>query len=426
VSFSVAKEAVRTVLKDVIAQSRPIAELRSTALFNPERDAVIRSSTSFDAAKLAVTDVPNFVGRFGTEAGERIVLQFVYQYFKRVLTVQYDGSQFEKLWCDFVAEVQDAYWIVRGVANVRNFDTKTYPIDLGDGVTIRGRSPSELASLGFDDTVSQRITEDWRVPGPSSFVLVAEHCFAKQPDNLILLDTYQLSLKAMRAIGALRLANTGSIGIGPMWVVRPARFDVGIGGGLTSTGISIPMYGSRYTWTEEVGRLYPSIYDALARLETEGYSKSPGNLAVALRSFMATYDRWPAFRDSQLLDLITSLEALLGTESEIAFKLSFRVASLVASNDQQSGELLKLIKGFYDTRSRIVHGGSLDKKHQERLQRIDELRSIVRRLLRSFVEFAVAPASGYDKAFWQEQLDATLVDGAQREKLREALGLVKP
>ena len=52
VSCSVAKEAVRTVLKDVVAQSRPIAELRSTALFNPERDTVIRSSTSFDAANV--------------------------------------------------------------------------------------------------------------------------------------------------------------------------------------------------------------------------------------------------------------------------------------------------------------------------------------------------------------------------------------
>ncbi len=82
-------------------------------------------------------------------------------------------------------------------------------------------------------------------------------------------------------------------------------------------------------------------------------------------------------------------------------------------------------KGFYDTRSRIVHGDTLGKKHQDRLLRLEDLRAIVRRLLRSFVEFAVAPASSYDKSFWQEQLDAALVDTAEREKLREALKLTQ-
>jgi len=173
-----------------------------------------------------------------------------------------------------------------------------------------------------------------------------------------------------------------------------------------------------------VEHAYPSIYHALAKLEKDGYGRSPGNLAIALWAFAATYDRWPAGGDSQLLDCTTALEALLGTSTEISFKLSFRVAALLATNDDQRSDLLKLMKDFYDTRSKLVHGAHLKEKHQSLLRRVDDLRSIVRQLLRAFVAFAVMPGRDYGKAFWGEQLDATLVNSAEREKLRATLGLI--
>lgn len=422
-----AKDAIRALLGEVtstmLTKSVPLDKLRGIALFDPERDAILTSLRSFDAARQTVTDIPHFVGRFGAEAATRIVLQFAYQYFQRVDSIQFQEAAFETLWCDFTAEIQDSYWVVRGVANVRNFDSENHLIDLGDGITIRGRSNTDLASLGFGTAVWERITEDWRGLGASSFILVAEHSFAKQPDNLILLDSYNVSQKTARAIQALRLAETGSISIGPMWTVRPARFNVGLGG-LTSIGASIPASGSRYSWTKNVEQVFFSIYGALEKLEKDGYGRSPGNLQVALRAFMATYDRWPSFADSQILDAITALEALLGTDTEISFKLSFRVAALLATSDAERATLLKLMKDFYDTRSKVVHGAHLKEKHHRLFQRVDELRSIVRQLLRSFVTFAATPHGPYGKAFWQEQLDVALVDATQREKLRAALGLI--
>jgi hypothetical protein len=95
--------------------------------------------------------------------------------------------------------------------------------------------------------------------------------------------------------------------------------------------------------------------------------------------------------------------------TEISLKLSFRVAALLASNDDQCSDLLKLMKGFYDTRSKLVYGAHLEEKHQSLLRRVDDLRSIVRQLLRAFVAFAVTPRRDFGKAFWEEQLDATLV-----------------
>jgi len=226
-----------------------------------------------------------------------------------------------------------------------------------------------------------------------------------------------------RAMGACRLAAAGSITIGPMWVVRAGRYNFGISG-ITWAGVSIPSLGSQYLWSEQVAAAYPRIYRELAELEKRGYSASPGNLDIALRTFMATYDRWPSGQDSQLLDSITALEALLGTETEIAFKLAFRVAALLAPNDKERGRLFKLMKDFYDTRSKLVHGARLRGKHQRCLRQVDELRSLIRMLLRSFVKFAVNPQEKYNKAFFNECLDVALVDATERENLRTALGLL--
>jgi hypothetical protein len=124
-----------------------------------------------------------------------------------------------------------------------------------------------------------------------------------------------------------------------------------------------------------------------------------------------------------LLDAITALEALFGIETELSFRLAFRVAGLLAGNDQERNSLLKLMRGFYDTRSTIVHGGSLKTKHQKDLGNFEVLRALVRRLLRSFVAFAVRPPKEYPRSFFRENLDAALVDSMEREKLRATLGL---
>jgi hypothetical protein len=74
------------------------------------------------------------------------------------------------------------------------------------------------------------------------------------------MDSYQLSVKAMRAILALRLCDEGSVGIGPMWLIRSARFNVGIGG-ISQAGAAIPTMGSYFKWTPTISANYSAIYD---------------------------------------------------------------------------------------------------------------------------------------------------------------------
>lgn len=240
-----------------------------------------------------------------------------------------------------------------------------------------------------------------------------------------MLDSAGAWLKCARAVGALRLIAPGDVGISTTFVQRVTRFNVGIGG-IHSTGSTIDTIGHSYAWRPDQRPLYDVTYTALAHLEKIGYGKAPGNLDLALRAFMSTFDRFPTALDSKLLDAITALEAVLGGETEIAFKLAFRVASLLAATDEQRSVLLKAVKGFYDTRSRIVHGGRLGKNQNASLTSVDDLREIVRRLLWSFVRFAADDARRIEKGFFAQELDAALVNASRREHLRELLGLEEP
>jgi hypothetical protein len=420
------KDELRALIEETAsmaaAQNVPVDKLRGIAHFDSGKDARITSLASFAKAMKALTTLPDLVARFGDQELTRVVLQFVYSYFARIDSARYEGPVFESVWNDFTAEIQEPRWITRGIANVRNFRSDNLHLDLGDGIAIRGRNFDQLASMGFGTPILDRISEDWSGFGASSFVMAVDDSAPKMPDNIITLNSAVVWAKAIRAIGALRLADAGSVSIGPMWVIRAARFNFGIGG-VQQTGVSIPALGSQYVWSDITAARYPQIYRELAQLEREGYGRSPGNLAISLRAFMGTYDRWPSLQDSQLVDAITALEALLGTDTEIAFKLAFRIAALLAESDAERAELLKTIKDFYDTRSKLVHGAALKQKHHTQLAKIDELRAIVRRLLRSFVTFAASPPGAYDRQFFTEKLDQALVNAEERERLRAALGL---
>jgi hypothetical protein len=329
------------------------------------------------------------------------------------------------LWADFVAELESPVWLTRCVTNLRHFHCNDFHVDLGDGVSIYGRDPEVLTGLGFHEGIWERLAADWSSFGASSFVLVVEASVLKRPDNFIMLDTAATWLRCARAIGAMRLVASGDVGISAIFVQRVARFNVGIGG-IHSTGSTLNTIGSPYAWSPERRPRYDETYTALAHLEKTGYGKAPGNLDLAFRAFMSTYDRFPTAMDTKLVDAITALEAVLGSETEIAFKLSFRVASLLADADEQRSTLLKSVKGFYDARSRIVHGGHLKPKQRAALAALDDLRDMVRRLLRSFVLFSADNTRHVNKGFFAEELDAALVNASRREQLRQLLRLAEP
>lgn len=417
---------VRSVVTAGESGSVSIQDVKGIAFHNTTHDELVRAFPEFGAMRKALGEVPLFAERFGADASDRLSLQLVYEYFRRVNELHFDNGILGHTWDAFRSELAEPKWKTLGIANIRNFSTEVWPINLGDEVTVRGRDFEELEGLGFDVHVMKGISDDWHTGfGQTSYVLVAESETAKEPDNLILIDAWSVGIKAQRAIGSLRLLAAGDVSVGPMWVVRHSPFNVGLGG-IQRTGVSIPAMGASLAWTQDMETAFRRIYWDLAKLEREGYGKSPGNLDLALRSFMATYDRWPPGADSRLLDSVTALEAVLGTANEISFKLAFRVSTLLGDDAPARAALLRTMKAFYDTRSKLVHGAQLKPKHQHLLNNVDELRSHVRRLLRALVHLAASGHSAYNKQFFNELLDETLVNDAEREKLRVSLGLVSP
>jgi hypothetical protein len=354
-----------------------------------------------------------------------LIRQFVDQFMKRRSGPALDEEAFERLWREFIAEIEAPEWVYRGVANVRWCAAEGIPYDLSDGVTLRERSLADLTRLGCVKPVLERLWAEDKVgfPGASPYVIVVESRVEKSPKNRPWpTGAGNEWRKAQRALTAMRLLTRGDITLGRMWTNCVAQF-IQSPEGFGTAGFSFPTRGSAYQLTDFRAARVPELCTDLRELEAEAYYSVAGNLRLAFESFVATYDRWPSSGDSRILDAITALEALLGSTAEIAFKLSFRVAGILAANDDDRIVLFNNMKAYYDLRSRLVHGTPLRDRHRALLADHEQLREIVRQLLRGFMHLAVRGNPTYGKQFFQDQLDAELQHEAKRAKLRRALGL---
>ncbi len=290
-----------TALGRIRASGQPIEAFRGIAIYDTSKDEIFMSLDGFEAAEQALASIPSLQERYGVDQASRLALQFIYELLGRLHEPVFDEELFESLWVDFLAELAEPQWLFRGVANVRFLVAEGPSFDLGDGVSIKGRSIEELSELGFSDPVLAGLFDDWAGFGASSYIMLVEDRLDKSPDNFVLSSNPTLFCKAQRALSALRLLAPGDIGIGRMLVGRAARFNVGLGG-TDIVGHSVPSFGSELQLTESIAAAVPAMYDALRRLETQGYVGAPGNLDLALRSFRATYDRSAAGGDSRVLD----------------------------------------------------------------------------------------------------------------------------
>ena len=124
-----------------------------------------------------------------------------------------------------------------------------------------------------------------------------------------------------------------------------------------------------------------------------------------------------------MIDGVTALEALLPTKAELAFKLAYRVAGLLAADDDTRVTYFNSMKAYYQTRSRIVHGSSLNNKDRELIRNDQPLRSVVRQLLMGFLHLAESTQIPLGKSFYEQRLDGDLLHPEKRSDLRKAMKL---
>lgn len=427
-----AEQAARQAVTD----ERPLQYFRgATALYDMRRDEIVTELPAFDKAREKLGALQMVQQRYGSShEWERLTLQFIYGFLGDLSEPLFDSHAFEATWEAFWKELSEPEWTWLGLANVKNFQSETLLLELGKGITIRGRSYQELSEMGWSEGQLEQLSREWyegRVN--SSHVILTEHKLPKVPENFVLTDgtVYQ---KAVRTIGALRLLKDGDIAMGQMLLLRPVSFDLGLGGGTAAMGFPAGghiAWGRKYGLEESELPSVRDLYDALLRYDSAP-DRAYVNLNLALRSFSDIYDRQSLWRDdTRLVDAITAVEALLGTTNEVTFRLAFRVAMILGSDDDERIRIFDQMRSYYDTRSSVVHGGSrlydklgqLRAKPRKYLKNQRDLRDIVRRLLVGFLNLTLASGNSYNSAFFDEELDRSLIHSKSRLELRKAMGL---
>ena len=411
----------------------------ATAMQDMMRDQIITELPGFLDAHTALGTSPivrEFYGDGGApdyqHAWERLALQFVYGFLRNLSNTTFDPTVFETTWETFWEELSAPEWHWRGLAQLQNFSSDADLLDLGDGITIRRIDEQDLVNMGWTDWHWEQLLQERSQGLLGTHVLATEHMLPKEPDNFIGNDIVNYS-KATRTLLALRLLKDGNVRMGQMWLHRLDSFDLGLLGyatmGLPSTRFDF-MRGSAYALeAAELPAAY-DLYEVVTHYEATGGSAAV-NVNLALRSFSDIYERRDQWRDdTRLVDAITAAEALLGTPHEATFRLAFRVASVLGNDDDDRVRIYELMKGYYDTRSSVVHGGSrlynqqgqLREKHRQHLENQQDLRDVVRRLLVGFIRLTLSSEHSFNNEFFEQRLDSALLHSTKRSELRVAMG----
>jgi hypothetical protein len=221
----------------------------------------------------------------------------------------------------------------------------------------------------------------------------------------------------------VKLNKEGDVRTGRFFFSRPALLPARLPG-KGSSGSAEWRPGQEYVLNDHDLPQLRDYYALLLRFE-QPRAETWKNISTALRRFTAVYDNdWKQLED-RVIDAMIAIEALLGTNQEITCRLSIRVASIFAGDDDDRLKLYKDMKLYYDTRSTILHGGEPEKKHLAVIQNSSPLLDVLRRLLVGFLRVATGTSQFNRRKMYSEGIiDEHLLHPHTREKIRQAMGLV--
>lgn len=417
------KDAVRAFCQDamaVIAAARLMPQRYEglTPFNDTSVNRMFEKLPTFSAAAAAMETIPHFSSHFGSKSAPHFTLQFLYNYLGRCKGAVFSVPEFDSEWQSLLDELAVPEWTCFGVCNLANFNSDDELLDFGDGISIRQRSYEKLSELlGWShERIDRTLGKDWEEGSHGSDVLLIETKLVKTPDNISLSNDPAFFVKFVRILLALRLARPGFVRPGKVFYARPKRFRFGLRQG--SSGYSKWIPATEYSLAKSEVPIIRALYDQLQAVEASG--EASRSLNLALRSFSMIYER-DAFRtEDRLIDAVTSIEATLRLDTELSFRSSFQVAGLLGVDDDDRLATYRDMRIFYDTRSKLVHGDALKKKHTDALANHERLIDLVRRLLRGFVHLTAT--SGVPGDFYSE-LDSSLQHAEKRAAIRMSLGL---
>ena len=407
---------------DIVTPGRSSGSLYGIACRDMERDKPITEVTTFAGAVAALEADPAICAVYGAANAHRLAIQFVYNTCS-LLDIGADiPMAFEATWTALVSETSDPDWRFAAVANLSNFTYGGDVVDLGHGVTIRGRNFNWLkGTLKWDQLDLDRLVEDWSAGGhPTSFVLVVMTSQPKTPDNFILASDGAAYPLAARALLGMRLHGGGDVRVGRMFLNRPAAFNVGIDG-KSYSGWTIFRPGIEYKLTEAMIPKIRQQIDTLIKVQNL-LENTATHIGLALRSFTSIYDRLIHQKEDCIIDSITALEAVWKLDKELSFRLAFRTSSLLGKTDDDRESIFKTLRGYYNIRNKIVHGAALKPAESALVQNDEPLRDIVRRTLRAFIHLLANPTE-WTIGRLATDPDPVLLHSERRSALQNAMAV---
>jgi hypothetical protein len=283
---------------------------------------------------------------------------------ERVERFQFDSAEFDRLFVQFVADLEREYFNSLAIAPLPFFHSEVVPIRLDEDLEIDRLTDAEVIrclsfsvpagmDLGGIVHMPQRcgirlhFAEPKRVG--SSQMLAGEldslvERSKERPDRL--LDV----VHALRTFKAGKVSSHGFVCFSENWPIvgRTTSYALEPGNGR----------GNNYTLSNEEAAAFPGFWTRFQ------LARSSPFLAAAIRRFGYAGERHRP--EDSLVDLMIAAEALFLSDTdprergEMRFRLSLRFAWFVESESSSRRERFRHIRNAYDARSALVHGGVPD------------------------------------------------------------------
>jgi hypothetical protein len=415
-------EALRAFVRDAIATATttgqsPDAHRRHVPIFDLEYDAQFTQLASYAQAVARVSQIGNFRQHYGVEEAERIVLQFLYEYFSEAPSLLVHDACFESVGSRFFQELSKPAWRHVAIAILQNFTSPLHRIEIADGIAVCLRTLEDTrGAVGREEL--RWLEEDWMRGAIGSHALIAEHSEPKTPGNVISGDANHTFKKIERALLALRLAKAGDVRTGRIFYCRPALLPKRLPG-RPSSGEAEFRPGADYLLEDCDAPLVRRSYALLAQFDN--IAATWNKIRVAIRRFTAIYENDWREPEDRVIDAMIAVEWLLRTKN--ARELSLRVAGLLADDDVEREALKKETKRWCRLRGNIVHGADSRPQDREALATTGEFINIVRRVLLGFLTLATGSSRFNDRPSLSADIDKLLLDTSERSELRKAMGL---
>lgn len=229
---------------------------------------------------------------------------------------------------------------IKVIAPLEKFECAKQNINLSENLRIRKVSDKERELILDTEKYTPRFLLSYGRVETLKYGLETSYSRAKEDINAV--------------VSALRSYKAGRVGCNVALILDPTPGFFYSGGLITR--VSFPVFGQKYLLTEaEVGE-FKRFWNKFKAIDTT--KKELKFLDTAIRRFNCTYER--ERYDDRLIDYITSFESLfLTSEQELGYKLSLRVAVMLAEESGKRKDIFQDMKIAYDLRCGIVHGRDL-------------------------------------------------------------------